>query len=286
MWKDITLTGFADEIAPELSKQIMHLKTLGISFIEMRGVNGKGLVDYTLEEAKEIKNRLDAEGFRLSSVGSPIGKISVYDPFKPHLEKLKHTIEIAHTMAVKNIRVFSFYIPKENKPILYQDQVLEQMGKMVDLASQNEVVLLHENEKGIFGDNADRCKELMKHFYGDHFKAVFDFANFVQVGQDTVEAYDLLSPYIDYVHIKDARKDTGTVVPPGAGDGHLELILNRMKENGYKGFLSLEPHLTDFGGFKALEQGGSLGKGRLSGEAAFTLSYTSLMEILERMKDE
>ncbi len=286
MWKDITLTGFADEIAPELSKQIWHLKNLGISFIEMRGVNGKGLVDYTLEEAKEIKNRLDAEGFRLSSVGSPIGKISVYDPFKPHLEKLKHTIEIAHTMAVKNIRVFSFYIPKENKPILYQDQVLEQMGKMVDLASQNEVVLLHENEKGIFGDNADRCKELMKRFYGDHFKAVFDFANFVQVGQDTVEAYDLLSPYIDYVHIKDARKDTGTVVPPGAGDGNLELILNRMKENGYKGFLSLEPHLADFGGFKALEQGGSLGKGPLSGEAAFTLSYTSLMEILERMKDE
>ena len=286
MWKDITLTGFADEIAPELSKQIWHLKNLGISFIEMRGVNGKGLVDYTLEEAKEIKNRLDAEGFRLSSVGSPIGKISVYDPFKPHLEKLKHTIEIAHTMAVKNIRVFSFYIPKENKPILYQDQVLEQMGKMVDLASQNEVVLLHENEKGIFGDNADRCKELMKHFYGEHFKAVFDFANFVQVGQDTVEAYDLLAPYIDYVHIKDARKDTGTVVPPGAGDGNLELILNRMKENGYKGFLSLEPHLADFGGFKALEQGGSLGKGQLSGEAAFTLSYTSLMEILERMKDE
>ena len=58
MWDKIVLSGFADEIDPSLDEQIRVLKKLGMNHIEMRGVNGKGLVEYTLEEAKEIKKRL------------------------------------------------------------------------------------------------------------------------------------------------------------------------------------------------------------------------------------
>ena len=53
------LSGFADEIAPELDTQIRVMKSLEISYIEMRGVNGKNLCDYSLAQAQEIKAQLD-----------------------------------------------------------------------------------------------------------------------------------------------------------------------------------------------------------------------------------
>ncbi|MCR5756071.1 MAG: sugar phosphate isomerase/epimerase [Acetatifactor sp.] len=275
------LTGFADEISPNLDKQIEVIKGLEMHYIEMRGVNGRGLVDHTLEEAKKIKQQLDAGNIRISAIGSPIGKINIKDDFDKHMELFRHTVELAQLMGTRNIRMFSFFIPREeNAPAeQFRDEVMERLGKMLEYAKQNDVVLLHENEKGIYGDIASRCLEIMQNFYGEHFKAVFDFANFVQCHQDTKEAYELLRPYIEYIHIKDALWDNGSVVPAGSGDGQVEEILRRLFESGYHGFLSLEPHLTEFTGFTTLEDGGKIAK-VLSGPEAFTLAHQELLKIL------
>lgn len=283
MWDKIVLSGFADEIDANLDEQIRVLKKLGMNHVEMRGVNGKGLVEYTLEEAKEIKKKLDAEGIALSSLGSPIGKIKITDAFEPHAELYKHTVELAHLMETKYIRMFSFFMPEgcsDYSP--YREEVMERLGKMADYAKSNDVILLHENEKDIYGDVASRCLEIQKNFYGEHFKAVFDFANFVQCKQDTLEAYEMMKPYVAYIHIKDALWSDASVVPPGTGDGHLAEILAKFKAAGYEGYLSLEPHLADFAGFAALEMNASQKK-KLGGEEAFTLAHDSLIRILETL---
>lgn len=282
MWEGIVLSGFADEIDPQLDKQIEVLKKLGMNHIEMRGVNGKGLVEYSLEEAKAIKKQLDAEGFHLSSMGSPIGKIKITEDFAPHMELFKHTVELAHEMETPNIRMFSFFMPEGESYEPYRGKVMEQLGRLVDYASSHGIVLLHENEKEIYGDKACRCAEIMKEFYGSHMKAVFDFANFVQCEQDTLEAYEMMKPYIGYVHIKDALWSDASVVPAGMGDGHVEEILKLLKAGGYQGYLSLEPHLSDFTGFSALEHN-SEQKKKLDGEEAFTLAHQALKGILSRV---
>ena len=278
---DIMLTGFADEIGSRLDQQMRVLKQLGMSWVEMRGVDGKCIVDYSVTEAAEIKKRLDANGIALSAVGSPIGKIKITGDFAPHLEFFKHTVEIAHIMGTKNIRMFSFYVPDEVTQGIH-DEVLWRLGKFVEYASANDAVLLHENEKGIYGEKAKECLELMKCFYGDHFKAVFDFANFVEARQDTMEAYQMLGPYIAYIHIKDALWKDGSVVPSGYGDGHVREILAGLQAGGYHGYLSIEPHLADFMGFSELEQDGKLDR-KLTGEEAFRLAHASLMKILREM---
>jgi sugar phosphate isomerase/epimerase len=282
MWDGILLSGFADEIDMDLGKQIEVLKKLDIHHVEMRGVNGKGLVEYSINEAKEIKKQLDEAGIRLSSVGSPIGKIKITDDFAPHMELYKHTVEIAHLMDAPYIRMFSFFMPENESYAPYRGKVMDQLGQFVDYAKASQAILLHENEKDIYGDVADRCLEIMKEFYGDHFKAVFDFANFVQCKQNTLEAYEMLKSYIAYIHVKDALWSDASVVPAGMGDGHVEEILKTLKAGGYQGFLSLEPHLSDFAGFDALEQNASQKK-KLSGEEAFTLAYESLKKILEKI---
>lgn len=278
---DIMLTGFADEIDSCLEEQMRVLRELGMTWVEMRGVDGKSLVDYSAKEAEAIKKKLDANGIKLSAIGSPIGKIKITEDFAPHFELFKHTVELAHVMGTPHIRMFSFYMPEEVTSGMH-DEVMERMGRFVEYASANDVVLLHENEKGIYGENTKGCLELMECFYGEHYKAVFDFANFVQAHQDTMEAYRMLRPYIAYVHIKDALWAGGDVVPAGCGDGHVKEILKMLQEDGYHGFLSLEPHLSEFTGFAQLEENGHMDK-KLTGEEAFRLAHHSLMDILQKM---
>lgn len=284
MIQNITISGFADEIDPSLDKQIEVIKKLGISHIEMRGVDGKGLVEYPLDEVKKIKEKLDANGIRLSAVGSPIGKIQITDAFEEHFELFKHTVEIAKIMETPYIRMFSFFMPEGEEPEKYKDEVFRRLGMFVDYAKQQDVILLHENEKEIYGDVAVRCKEILDEFACDHFRAVFDFANFVQCKQDTKEAYEMLKPYISYIHIKDAMWESGKVVPAGYGDGNVKEILADLIKNGYEGVLSLEPHLADFAGFSALEQGETEKKEPLSGEEAYTTAYNALRKIVEELE--
>ena len=281
-WKNIELSGFADEISPDLAEQIRVLKKLGMNHVEMRGVNGKGLVEYPLDEVEKIKEQLDENGIHLSSMGSPIGKIPITEDFEEHFALFRHTVNIAHVMEVPYIRMFSFFMPEGVDPEKYHDEVFRRVGRMADYAAQHNVILLHENEKEIYGDVADRCRQLMEEFYGEHFKAVFDFANFVQCHQDTKEAYAVLKPYIAYVHVKDALWENGQVVPAGHGDGKVQEILKDLLNNGYQGFLSLEPHLADFTGFASLEQNGAK-KEKMPGEESFTLAHDSLMKILDNI---
>ena len=276
----IILSGFSDEIAPELDLQLAAIREWGLSHIELRAADGVNVSDFSPEKVKEVKNKLAGAGVSVSSIGSPIGKIGVEEDFAPHLEKLKRTLEIQKELGAPYLRMFSFYIPQGRAPEDFREEVLDRVGRMAEEAAAWDSVLLHENEKGIYGDNAPRCKELLEAFYGPHFKAVFDFANFVQVGQQTLPAYELLKPYVEYVHVKDAQWGTGAVVPAGQGDGHVKDILTDLIGGGWKGFLSLEPHLTDFAGLAALEQDPQKRGSALDGKSAWKLALDSLQEIL------
>lgn len=283
MFEGITISGFADELSAELPIQIEGFQKLGIHHIEIRGVGEKGLVEYDLEEVKKIKAQLDEGGLKISSIGSPIGKIKITDEFELHFDLFKHTVEIAKIMETKYIRMFSFFIPENEEPEKYTTEVMNRLSRMVEYAKEHDVILLHENEKGIYGDVASRCMEIMQKFYSDHFKAVFDFANFVQCEQDTLEAYKLLEPYIAYVHVKDALKSDKSVVPAGTGDGNVKEILGALKAKKYQGFLSLEPHLAAFKGFDKLENGKYAKKEKLDGKEIFDIAYNALAEILESL---
>lgn len=288
MKQQVILSGFADEIAGDLTTQMAVIRKLSMNYIEMRGVDGDNLIFHTSEKVKEIKARLDENGIRLSALGSPLGKIGITDDFVPHLEAFKKAVEIAHIMDTPNIRMFSFYLPGGAEPEHYREAVFDRIGQFVEYAMKNDVVLLHENEKGIYGERAAECRKLMDAFGGRSFRAVFDFANFVQAKQDTLEAYELLKDDISYIHVKDAIWENGAVVPAGLGDGRVAEILKKLLFGGYHGFLSLEPHLGDFDGFHLLEQGDLRTpmeeKRKLTGEEAFTLAHDSLMKILNTIE--
>jgi sugar phosphate isomerase/epimerase len=275
----IQFTGFADEISPQFETQLAVASATGVHAIEIRGVNGRGIQTYTPAEAEGLQKALAEKGMHVSSIGSPIGKIQITDPFEPHFEEFKNVVALCKVFGTRFIRMFSFYVP-EGEAEKYEDEVMRRMERLIAYAQEQDVILLHENEKAIYGDIAPRCLKLMQRFYGDHFRAVFDFANFIQCGQDTLEAWEMMKPYIAYVHIKDAKAGSGQVTPAGWGDGHVKEILRKLKEKGYEGYLSLEPHLTDFAGFRALEAGLTEKKWQLDGETVWRIALDALRALL------
>ena len=273
------ISGFADEIDDSLEVQIEVLHKLGQKYIEFRGADGLSVGKYSVEQAKAVKERLDAAGIKVSAIGSPIGKIQITDDFAPHFEDYKRIVEIAKVMDTKYIRMFSFFIPEGEDADKYEEEVCARLEKFIEYAKEQDVVLLHENEKDIYGDVAYRCLNLMKKFYGDHFKCIFDFANYVQCKQDTWEAYEMLKDYITYVHVKDAVWDTAEVVVPGTGDGSLKKIFTALDEAGFEGFLSLEPHLVNFGALGSLEKNAAERK-LTDGAAAYAAAHDALVDML------
>ncbi len=277
--KNSMISGFADEIHTSLDTQISLLKELGMSWLEFRSCESINVADLTLEQAKEIRKKLDANGIRVSAIGSPIGKIHITDDFGPHLEKLEHVMDIAEILGTRQIRMFSFFMPKGATPTDYREEVFRRTESMIRAATRRNMILLHENEKDIYGDIPSRCLDLMEHFYGDHYRCTFDFANFVQCDEDPLSAYEMLAPYVSYVHIKDALSSDHTVVPAGEGDGRIKEVFALLDKAGYEGFLSLEPHLTDFAGLRGLEQDVQQ-RGRSDGENAFSQAHAALLKLL------
>ncbi len=235
------LSAFADEASPSIDGQIKAMKENGIGLLEIRTVDGQNIANITNEKAKEVRKKLDDAGIAVWSLGSPYGKITLDDDFAEHLEKFKHGVELCDILGTKHIRMFSFYGSEGRS-----SEVFERLGAFLEEVKGTGILLCHENEKGIYGDIATRCLEIHKEF--PEIKAIFDPANFIQSGQETKPAWELLSPYIEYMHIKDAVAD-GSVVPAGKGIGNLPYLLSEYKQS----VLTIEPHLAIFKGFEKLE---------------------------------
>ena len=282
----IRLSGFSDEAADSFKEQLDCMEELGLRYIELRNADGVSCGDFTPQQRKNIREMLQERGIQVSSIGSPIGKIEVGEPLEPHFECFRRVVELAQELQTPYIRMFSFFIPREKDPEDYRNFVLENLFRMKEYAEKENVILLHENEKDIYGDTSDRCRFLMEKLYGPHFQAVFDFANFIQCKQDTWEAYEKMKPYIAYVHIKDALMENGKVVPPGAGDGQLRKILGALKEEGYSGFFSMEPHLSNFSALQYLEQNAQKRVTEMNEKEAWELALGCFRDILKELSWE
>lgn len=246
------LSAFADEASKELAGQIKALTDAGIKGVELRGVNGKSCKDLTLDEAYEVKNQLAKAGIRVTSMGSPFGKIGIKDDFEKHVEEFRHALDVCHALECDTMRIFSFYIPGGEDPAQYREEVMNRLDTMLDFAEAEGIKLCHENEKGIYGDIGDRCLDLMEEL-GDRLGLIFDPANFIQCGDRPAEQYPKLEGYLTYMHIKDAMLEDGSVVPSGCGDGSIEDILTALSSRKGDIVLSIEPHLTVFDGLKDLQ---------------------------------
>lgn len=245
------LSAFADEYAASFEEQMQALVRLGIGCVEIRGVNGHNVSTLSDEQVEEVKKTLEQYGIRVSAIGSPIGKVALDDDLDAHFAMARRVFATAKLLGARYVRIFSFYAPADQPVTECRAQVLDALGRLLDIADEYGVVLCHENEARIYGDAPERCLELLEYFDG-RLRCVFDMGNFVLEGVDPVKAYALLQQHAAYFHIKDALY-AGAVVPPGKGEARIAEILCAHSEFADADFfVSLEPHLQTFGGLNAL----------------------------------
>lgn len=254
MW---TLSGFSDEISSDLDEQVALVTHLGLRYVELRSAWDVNVLDLDGDQLRRAKATLDAAGLGVSSIGSPIGKIAITDDNTPHLDRMRHAVDVAKLFSAPYIRMFSYFMPTETDPDGYRDEVIARLRDLAAIAEDSGVTLIHENEKEIFGDIPRRCLDIVEAVASPALALTWDNANFVQCGvRPFTEAYPLLSPHVVYLQVKDALAVDGTVVPAGEGDGEFRETMRAFAARGFDGFVSLEPHLGyghSLGGFSGPE---------------------------------
>lgn len=264
-----TLSAFGDEIDPDLGTQLNILKSEEIQFVEFRSAWGINVLDLSDQQLAAAREMLDARGFGVSAVGSPIGKSPIDRDISFEQQRLERALHVCDLLGTRNIRVFSFFVPR-GEAVRYRDQVVARMEALAEQAAGAGATLLHENEKEIFGDTAERCHDLLRSVDSSALRMAFDPANFVQCGvKPMAEAWPLLADFTTHIHIKDAIFDGGKVTPAGQGDGEIPALLAALHERDYSGFLTLEPHLQIAGP-----------SGGFSGEAGMRTAIEALRRLL------
>lgn len=286
------ISAFADEINPSVTEQIRVLKECNISHIELRGLDGLNVSELSFDQAKDYKRKFDEAGIKVSSIGSPIGKIGIDDDFTTHLILFKHVMQLAMIFESPYVRLFSFFIDSNKNPDDFENQVVKRWQQFLVVAKEfPNITLLHENEKEIFGDTPERCVRIYERLNSPkQLEFAFDPANFVQCNVEVFpNAFQLMKDNIGYVHIKDAKYSDRNVTPAGFGDGHVEDLLKNLIFDNYHGFASIEPHLTDFVGFNELEKAGvsiDTNDAEKDGEIQFKIAVASLQKIMNSLKQE
>ena len=241
------LSAFADEIGPDPELQFSTLERLGVAEIQLRGAWGKNVMELSASELSDLKNIATAHGLGFHAIGSPLGKVNISEGEQASVEGVRTAAEAAQIVGCSRVRIFSFYRDSGASAEDIRSRVIDRLGSMLDAADQSGVTLIHENEKDIYGDTADRCLDLASSLPG--LGLCFDFSNFVQCEEDTLECWRKLRDHVVYFDVKDAIRSSGKVVPAGEGDGRLEEIFRDALKRGFDDRFNLEPHLTSGGQF-------------------------------------
>jgi len=269
----IKLCAFSDEADSSLSGQIKALNENNIPYMEVRGINGKSVAGFTLEEAKEYLKEMEDNGVAVWSIGSAIGKVDIDCDFNAYKDVVRHVSEIANVFKTKKIRMFSFY-----KAFSERDKVLDYLSEIVEIGNEYGIDMCHENEKGIYGDVGDRCVDIIDNVKG--IKCVYDPANFIQCAEKADKTLALLHHRADYFHIKDVIEQTQQIVPAGYGDGKVAKLIKDIKDDKV---LTIEPHLSAFVGYKniddtAMKHKFSFASGREAFDAAVAATKKLLLD--------
>ena len=185
------LSAFADEAGDSIQDQINALKDNGISYIEPRFVNGKGILALSEAELYELEAELSKNGIKVGSLGSPIGKYDIKADFETHLKDFDKAITACKILKTDKMRMFSFYV-KQDELTEYKDEVIKRLQVMCDIAKENGIILCHENESEIYGQMPPEELEKIIMGFVNHDYDVLIATSIVENGIDIPNANTII----------------------------------------------------------------------------------------------
>ena len=281
------ISAFGDEISDNLNVQIAELKRHRIDYLDIRSIEKYNILELTDAYILKVKQLLDANEIKVSSIASPIGKNSIDEHFGKSELMMRRAVRIAELLECQNIRIFSFYKNSSIETSFQIESVMSRVRRFVDIAQNTGLTVLLENEKGTIADEPEIAKQIFDRIKMDNFKSVFDIANYVRSGIDVKKAFNILWPNISALHMKDAISKTDMVVPCGQGDGQILEILTLLFERKVDVCFAIEPHLKYYLGKD--EKGNILlntkkKENNKKKEEVFSYAYNECLKIIDKVR--
>ena len=247
------LTGFADEAAQDLAGQIKATKALGWNAIESRSIDGQNIHDISDAAFDAVCEQLENSGVSINCFGSTIanwGK-NIEDPFDITLVEIERAIPRMRRLGTKLVRIMSYARCKGDDQ--HAEERFRRLREIVRLFNEAEITPVHENCMNFGGMSWQHSLQMVEAV--PNLKLVFDTGNPVITKdwsnggtehQDPFEFYKHIRPHIAYVHIKDVVMDGDKedYKYPNEGHGRVLDVLKNLKETGYDGGISIEPHMA------------------------------------------
>jgi sugar phosphate isomerase/epimerase len=245
------VTGIADEGSPELREQIRIHRALGWNTLELRLIGKTNVCAINEAAFEEVYRTLSQEQVDVVCFASSIANWArpITSDFQVDVEELKTAMPRMHRLGTRFIRVMSY--PNDGfTEKAWRKETIRRMKELARIATDGDVVMVHENCSGWGGMSAENQKILLEEVHSPNLQIVFDTGNPVGEGhapEETWDFYQTALPFIKHIHIKDCRKnDKGEIeyTYPGEGQSMVRRVLKSVLDLGYEGAFSIEPHIT------------------------------------------
>lgn len=244
-------SGISDEAGKPIDVQIAAHKELGWDYIELRNIDGTNLTDVSDEQFEEICGKVTDAGLKVSDFASQLCNWSrpITTDFEVDRAELARAIPRMQTCGTKFIRIMSYPNDKENPwpDETWRDEAVRRIKELAKMAEDGGVMLAHENCNGWGGEGPEHSLELLERVDSPALTLLWDTGNPVLHDQDAWDYFYQVRQRVTYVHIKDAvHQDDGSkkFTFCGEGEGAVQRTLCDLAQEGYDGFISIEPHLA------------------------------------------
>lgn len=240
--------GIGDEAGYTLNDQIHIHQQLNWHNMELRTIEGIPIAKIPKTQFNELKDNLEQAAIHVPVLASKIGDWSstIDNPFEKDINELNTLIELAHVLNTPYIRIMSY--PNHNHDeMIWGNLVVKRVKELAKRASDNNIILLHENCHGWAASDPNRVLQLIEETEYKGFAILYDIGNPVVYGYDGIQYLKKIIKYVRHIHVKDAIaqneiKECFTL--PGHGQAHIKETIQLLLENNYGGCISIEPHLA------------------------------------------
>jgi sugar phosphate isomerase/epimerase len=244
------------------------IEEFGMEWVEIRSAWGKNLMVQTGEELDKVVRILHGRGFRVPCVAAPIFKSHLpghrggktghlfhseaRDAPEQQIALIRRAAQVGRKLDTNLVRCFSFWRVGDDPMSLWSD-IRAQYQMAIEVAAEEGIVLVMENDFECNLGSGELAGRMLEEVNSPHLRLLWDCGNAYFVGEEPYPTgYERSRNLIGHVHIKDAALDPHTGEPRwvALGTGMVDMVgqLQALKDDGYRGVVSMENHYTPSGG--------------------------------------
>ncbi len=186
---------------------------------------------------------LDAVRSQLTQCGPAVSLVSPYFDFttseasaRRSLELGGRTIDIAAALGARGLRCFTGKTGSDEATAAQWDRAVQGLRTLADAADERSLILALETHSRNLMDTIDSSAELVERIDRRNVGLIYQASTFG--AEDYLDALDRLAPHVVHVHATNARQGARALLE--SGDLDYARIVDRLKKERFRGFLSVE----------------------------------------------